>query len=45
MKIKISITLDADVLSYIREEADLSGRSISQYINQIIRLRMNKKKR
>jgi hypothetical protein len=45
MKIKISITLDADVLEYAREEAEFAGYSISQFINQLIRLRMRRRKK
>ena len=45
MKIKISITLDADVLSYARDEAELLDRSVSQFINMLIRARMKRKQR
>lgn len=37
LKEKVSITLDSDVLEKLREEADKDCRSLSQYINLILR--------
>nr|WP_297171828.1 ribbon-helix-helix protein, CopG family [uncultured Agathobaculum sp.] len=37
LKEKISITLDADVIEKIRRLADEDDRSVSQYINLILR--------
>lgn len=37
MKEKISITIDNDVLEILREEAEKDERSLSQYINLILR--------
>ena len=37
LKEKISITLDVDVIEKIRRLADADDRSVSQYINLILR--------
>ncbi len=37
LKEKISITIDSDVLEEIREEADKKERSLSQYINLVLK--------
>ena len=37
LKEKISITIDADILQAIRIEAENDDRSLSQYINLIIK--------
>ncbi|MBQ8383361.1 MAG: toxin-antitoxin system protein [Clostridia bacterium] len=37
LKEKISITIDNDVLEVLREEAEKDERSLSQYINLILR--------
>ena len=37
LKEKISITLDSDVLKEIKEEAEKDDRSLSQFINLILR--------
>lgn len=37
LKEKISITIDSDVLEIIREEAEQDDRSLSQYINIILK--------
>ena len=37
LKEKISITLDNDVLAKIKERAELDDRSLSQYINIILK--------
>lgn len=36
LKEKISITIDSNVLEFIRKEADADERSLSQYINMIL---------
>ena len=37
LKEKISITIDGDVLEALREQAEKDDRSLSQYINLILR--------
>ncbi len=37
LKEKISITIDSDILEQIRAEADEDDRSLSQYINLILK--------
>ena len=37
LKEKISITVDSDVLEQIREQAELDDRSLSQYINVVLK--------
>ena len=37
LKEKISITIDGDVLEKLKEEAENDDRSLSQYINIILR--------
>jgi len=46
LKEKISITIDGDLLEKLREEAEYDDRSLSQYINIILKehIRNNEKK-
>ena len=37
LKEKISITIDSDILERIRTEAEADDRSLSQYINLVLR--------
>lgn len=37
LKEKISITVDEDVLEKIKEQADADDRSLSQYINLVLK--------
>lgn len=37
LKIKISVSLDEDVVEQIRELAELDDRALSQYINLVLR--------
>ena len=37
LKEKISITIDGDLLEKLREKAELDDRSLSQYINLILK--------
>lgn len=37
LKEKISITIDADVLETVRKEAEVDDRSLSQYINLLLK--------
>lgn len=37
LKVKVSITLDVDVVSKIKELSERDGRSLSQYINLVLR--------
>lgn len=42
LKEKISITIDNDLLSKLREQAELDDRSLSQYINLILKQHIQK---
>lgn len=46
LKEKISITIDGDILEKLREEAEYDDRSLSQYINIILKehIKNNEKK-
>ena len=44
LKEKISITIDSDILEKIKIEAENDDRSISQYINLILKEHLNKNK-
>ena len=44
LKEKISITIDSDVLKLARIEAENDDRSLSQYINLILKEHLNMKK-
>ncbi len=37
LKEKISITIDSDILAKIKEEAEYDDRSLSQYINLVLK--------
>lgn len=37
LKEKISITIDGDILEQIREKAEYDDRSLSQYINLVLK--------
>ncbi len=37
LKEKISITVDGDVLTVIKDAAEYDGRSLSQYINLVLK--------
>ena len=41
LKEKISITIDEDVLAKIKKEAEKDDRSLSQYINKILKEHLN----
>ncbi len=43
LKEKISITVDSDILEKLREEAEKDDRSLSQYINLILKQHINSK--
>lgn len=43
LKEKISITIDEDVLSKIKEFAEEDDRSLSQYINMVLKKHINSK--
>lgn len=45
LKEKISITIDSDLLEALRAEAEKDDRSLSQYINLILKERANSKNR
>ena len=45
LKEKISITIDSDLLEALRAEAKKDDRSLSQYINLIVKERANPKNR
>ena len=37
LKEKISITIDGDILAKIKDKAEYDGRSLSQYINLVLK--------
>lgn len=37
LKDRISITIDSDILEKLREKAEYDGRSLSQYINLVLK--------
>ena len=41
LKEKISITIDNDILAKLKEKAELDDRSLSQYINIILKQHIN----
>lgn len=41
LKEKISITIDSDILEKIKEEAEYDDRSLSQYINLVLKKHLN----
>ena len=43
LKEKISITIDADILQEIRKEAENDDRSLSQFINLVIKEHLKNK--
>ena len=45
LKEKVSITLDEDVVKRIRELAEQDDRSVSQYINKVLKEHIAKKGR
>lgn len=44
LKEKISITIDSDILAKIKIEAENDDRSLSQYINLLLKEHLNNKK-
>ncbi|MBQ6922504.1 MAG: ribbon-helix-helix protein, CopG family [Clostridia bacterium] len=44
LKDKISITLDSDLIEILKKEAEKDERSLSQYINLILRKFINENK-
>ena len=42
LKEKISITIDGDILEKLRSEAEYDGRSLSQYINFVLKKHLEK---
>lgn len=42
LKERISITIDGDVLTRIKEKAEYDGRSLSQYINLVLKRHLEK---
>ena len=45
LKERISITIDGDILEKLREEAEYDDRSLSQYINIILKKHLDKKEK
>ena len=45
LKEKISITIDGDILEKLREEAEYDDRSLSQYINIILKKHLEQKEK
>ena len=44
LKEKISITIDSDLLELVREEAENDDRSVSQFINLVIKKYITEKR-
>ena len=44
LKQKISITIDSDILEKIREKAEYDDRSLSQYINLVLKKHLEEEK-
>ena len=42
LKEKISITIDSDILAKIKEKAEYDDRSLSQYINLVLKRHLEK---
>ena len=42
MKKKVSVTLDEDIIEKLRERAEESDRSLSQYVNLLLKQRLDK---
>lgn len=45
LKEKISITVDSDILEFIKEMAEKDDRSVSQYINMVLKKHLENKKK
>ena len=45
LKQKISITIDSDVLEKIKEKAEYDDRSLSQYINLVLKKHLEEENR
>ena len=43
LKVKVSITLDSDLVEKVREAAENDNRSFSQYINLVLKEHFQKK--
>ena len=41
LKEKISITIDSDILAKLKEKAECDDRSLSQYINLVLKQHIN----
>lgn len=44
LKVKVSITLDADIVQQVRMRAEEDDRSVSQYINMVLRKHLKDEK-
>lgn len=42
LKERISITIDGDILKKIKDKAEYDGRSLSQYINLVLKKHLEK---
>lgn len=42
LKERISITIDGDVLKKVKDKAEYDGRSLSQYINLVLKKHLEK---
>ena len=45
LKEKISITIDGDILEEIKERAEYDARSLSQYINLVLKRHLEEEKK
>lgn len=44
LKERISITIDGDILEKIKDKAEYDGRSLSQYINLVLKRHLEEEK-
>lgn len=45
LKERISITIDGDILEKIKDKAEYDGRSLSQYINLVLKRHLEEEKK
>ena len=45
LKDRISITIDSDILAKLKDKAEYDGRSLSQYINLVLKRHLEKEEK
>lgn len=45
LKERISITIDGDILEQVKDKAEYDGRSLSQYINLVLKRHLEEEKK